>query len=535
MTTAQPLGMLTALVDSGAWPVLRTGLHIGFFFLVGLLLKRLLDLRHLGQPSKPGPTTPLIRGLFVGVAILFGAVLLYQATWQLAGVLRPKFVQFMQLHDRRQFNPAHRLQRGRILDQQGIVLAYSEEREGRVTRQYPYGPAFAHAVGYTDARFGAAGIEAAANVQLNGGAPEGIVDWSRLGRQVLTQDKRPRGQDLMLTLDADLQHLAFELMGDRRGAVVGLDPRSGAIRVLLSTPGFDPNQIRPTLFRGTDPGTPLLNRATQGLYPPGSTFKVVLAALALESGFSGTLACPADGFTTSPRYPKIRDHEYYSARAAGRAWQGYGALDLQGAFVKSSNVFFAQLGVRYGQDAFFRAAEQSYFNRRLTLFENTQGTWSVPTGSLAPLDPADQYGLAQMSIGQGELLTTPLHLALIVAAVANQGVAMQPHLAANEAPKVLARLMSRSSAARLTEMMRRVVSEGTGRAISTKQLPIAGKTGTAENPHGEAHSWFIGFAPAEQPALALAVLVEGGGWGSRAAAPLARDLWLRAQQRGLLE
>lgn len=533
MTPAQPFGMLAALVDSGVWPVLRTGLHIGFFFLVGLLLKRLLDLRPLGQLSKPSPS-PLLRGLFVGLVILFAGVLLYQATWQLGGVLRPQFVQFMQLHDRRQFNPAHRLQRGRILDHQGLVLAYSEEQAGRVTRRYPFGPAFAHAVGYSDARFGAAGMEAAANVQLNGGAPEGIRDWGQLGRQVLTQDKRPRGQDLVLTLDGDLQQLAFERMGERRGAVVGLDPRSGAIRVLLSTPGFDPNGIGPTLFRGNDPETPLLNRATQGLYPPGSTFKVVLTALALESGFSGTLPCPADGFTTSPRYPRIRDHEYYTARQAGRAWQGYGALDLPGAFIHSSNVFFAQLGVRYGAEAFARAAEQSYFNHRISLYESPQGSWTVSTGSLPHLDSADQYGLAQMSIGQGELLTTPLHLALIAAAVANRGVAMQPQIAANQTPKVLARLMSESTAKRLADLMRRVVSEGTGRAISTKQLAIAGKTGTAENPHGEAHSWFIGFAPVEQPALALAVLVEGGGWGARAAAPLARDLWVRAQQRGLL-
>ncbi len=524
--------MLTALVDSGAWPLLRAGLHVGFFLLIGLILKRLYDFRHLGHA---GPPAAAFRALFFGLAALLGGVLLYQASWQLGGVLRPQFVQFMQLHDRRQFNPTHRLQRGRILDHQGVVLALSEEQEGRVARRYPYGPAFAHAVGYSEPRFGAAGIEAAASVQLNGGAPEGLGDWGRLGRQVLTQDKRPKGQDLVLTLDADLQQLAFELMGDRRGAVVALDPRSGAIRVLLSTPGFDPNRIGPPLFRGADPATPLLNRATQGLYPPGSTFKVVLAALALESGFSGTLPCPADGFTTSPRYPRIRDHEYYSARAEGRAWQGYGALDLQGAFVKSSNVFFAQLGVRYGRDAFYREAEQLYFNRRLTLFASPQGSWTVATGSVPDLESSDQYGLAQMSIGQGELVTTPLHLALIAAAVANGGLAMEPHLAANEAPRALARFLPGPSAARLTEMMRRVVTEGTGRAINTKQLAIAGKTGTAENPHGEAHSWFIGFAPAERPTLALAVLVEGGGWGSRAAAPIARDLWLRAQARGLLQ
>jgi len=535
LPSTHPLEVLNALVGSDAWPILRLGLQVGFFLVVVLLLKRMLDLRPLTRLPQPSRPDRVYRGLVVFLAVLFAALLLHQASWQLTGVLRPEFVNFMQLHDRRQFNPAHRLQRGRILDHRGTVLAESQEALGRAYRHYPYGRAFAHVVGYQDPKFGTTGVEDAASVHLNGGAPASLRGWGELGRQILIQDPRPRGQDLVLTLDAELQQAAFELMGERRGAVVLLHPQTGALRVLLSTPAFDPNRIGPELFRGADPSTPLLNRATQGLYPPGSTFKVVLAAQALDAGFSGTLHCPAEGFTTSSRYKKIRDHEYYTAREGGGTWKGFGDLDLGTAFAKSSNVFFAQLGVRYPHDAFYRNAERFYFNRRLTLYESPYGRWSVPTGSLTALEDSDQYGLAQMSIGQGGVLATPLHLALIAAAVANQGVAMQPRLVEADPPTSLARFMPAATAARLTEMMRRVVTEGTGRTINAKQLAIAGKTGTAENAQGEAHSWFIGFAPADKPTLAMAVLVEGGGWGSRAAAPIARELALRAQARGMLQ
>lgn len=491
--------------------------------------RRSTALRHLARPDRS------FRVLFALLTLLFVAVLLYQATWQLTGVLRPEFIAFMQLHDRRQFNPAHLIQRGRILDQRGEVLAYSRERDGRVERSYPFGPAFAHVVGYRDPRFGSAGIEAAANVYLNGGALEDLAGWGELGRRILTQDKRLRGQDLRLTLDAELQQQAFQLLGDRRGAVVLLRPEDGAVRVLASAPSFEPGRVAPELFQAAGPDSPLLNRATQGLYPPGSTFKVVLAAQALNKGFKGTLHCPAEGFTTSSRYPRIRDHDFYTARDEGRTWKGYGNLDLTTAFTESSNVFFAQLGVLQGHESFLQTARDFYFDQTVPLYESPFGGWILHTGPLPLLKPSDQYGLAQMSIGQGRLVTTPAHLALIVAAVANGGLAMRPRLVESDPPEAFARFMSAATARRLAQMMRRVVTEGTGRGINTPDLAIAGKTGTAQNPSGPAHSWFIGFAPADAPALAVAVLVEHGGYGSRAAAPIARDLLLRARKLGLLQ
>lgn len=534
MTPTNPPDLFSAIVDSNAWPILRIGLHAAFVLTVLYLVKLIIDfrglteLRHLGR-SRGGYRVPMVL-----LTVLFTGVLLYQATWQLTGLFRPEFVAFMQTYDRRQFNPAHRIQRGRILDHRGQVLAYSEEQGDQVFRLYPYGPAFAHVVGYSDPRFGATGMEAAASVHLNGGVAESLPAWGELGKQLLTREKSPQGQDLVLTLDAELQLLAAQRLGNKRGAVVLIRPRDGAVRVLASTPAFDPNRIRSALFKGQHPSAPLLNRATQGLYPPGSSFKLVTAALALEQGFKGTLYCPADGYTTSSHYRKIRDHEYYSARRAGRTWKGHGNLDLATALAESSNVFFAKIGVDFGHDVFSRTIERFQFNRQISLYESPYGSWEMRTGRIPEIKTSDKYGLAQASVGQGKVLATPAHMALIVAAVANRGLAMRPRLVQGDAPRQLARFMSDASARRLARMMRKVVTVGTGRSIDVDGLAIAGKTGTAQNPQGEAHSWFVGFAPAERPALAVAVMVEHGGYGSKTAAPIARDLLVKADELGML-
>ena len=522
-------------IDPDLWALRRIALHVGFFLAAGYLLKSIFDLRRATEP-RPLPRSKWSARIPVALVILlFAGALVHQATWQLTGASRPNFIAFMQLHDRRALNPAHRIQRGRIFDHRGEVLAYSKEILGEVYRLYPGGPAFAHVVGYSHPWFGAAGIESVATVLLNGGAPAGVSGWGNLGRRLLTQDKRPRGQDLTLTLDAELQKMAYRMLEGRRGAIVLLRPEDGAIRTLVSAPAFDPNQLSPNVFRDIDPGTPLLNRATQGLYPPGSAFKIVLAALALESGFSGSLDCPADGFTTSKRYRKIRDHEYYRAKKSGSTWRGHGTIDLRTALARSSNVFFAQLGVGYGHDAFYAITERMKLNGRIIIEESLYGTWSMDTGTVPRPDRADRYGLAQMSIGQGAILVTPAHMAVIAASIANRGVAVKPRLIEAGAPEPLGYFMSESTALRLSTMLREVVTNGTAHGIDDSRLPIAGKTGTAENPQGASHSWFVGFAPAHRPKLAVAVLVEHGGYGSAVAAPIARDLLLGAAELGLLQ
>lgn len=528
-------GLFGNLVDSAAWPYLRLGLHGAFFLVALVLLKGIYDHRRELEPRRRGPARLSLRIPALGLSLLFLTVLGYQASWQLAGLFRPQFLTFMQTYDRRLLNPAHGIQRGRILDRRGAVLAFSEEQDGRIQRRYPYGPAFAHSIGYSHPKFGAAGVEAAASQHLNGATPERLASWGELGRHLITQDKRPRGQDLVLTLDLDLQLAALQGLGNRRGAAILLRPADGAILVLASSPSFDPSQLSPSLFRGHPADSPLLNRATQGLYPPGSTLKVALAIEALERGFTGTLHCPAEGYTTSPRYPLIRDHEYYSAQRAGRHWGGHGNLDLGTAFSESSNVFFAQLGVHYGHGAFRDNLEQLLFGRSVRLYPGLDRTGAINTSRVPRIADKDRYGLAQASIGQGVMTASPAHLALITAAVANQGRAMQPRLIASEPPAALGQLMTATTASRLAKMMRRVVTEGTGKPINTPELAIAGKTGTAENPQGASHGWFVGFAPADKPSLAVAVLVEQGGYGSTSAAPIARDLLLKARDLGLLK
>mgnify|MGYP006271907513 FL=1 len=532
------MDLLNTLFQSAPWGPLRIGLHVVFLLAAAFVLKQVLDLRavvglkHLAKPR----TGFAVAGVLMVLG--FAAVLAYQATWQLSGTARPAFIAFMQLHDRRQFNPAHWIERGRILDAAGTVLAESRvvqtDAGATAERYYPFGPDFAHVVGYADPRFGTSGIEAAANIKLNGGKPDSLKDWGELGRQILTQGKRPKGNDLTLTLDAALQRLAVERLGERAGAVVVLRPGDGAVRVLASTPSFDPNRIDADLFLRADPQARLLNRATAGLYPPGSTFKVVLAADALDRGFSGLIECPADGWTTSGHYRKIRDHEYYEARRAGRTWRGHGRIGLTTALVESSNVFFAQLGVYLGHDAFRATTERFLFNSRITIGAGDTRRQFMRTGRIPRIADSDRYGLAQASIGQGKVLATPAQMALIAAAVANDGVAVRPRLVAGEEPAAVGRFMQSATARTLQTMLRQAVAEGTGRGIETPGLAIAGKTGTAENPFGASHSWFLGFAPADRPALAFAVLVEHGGYGSTAAAPIARDLLVLARERGHL-
>ncbi|NBC48368.1 MAG: penicillin-binding protein 2 [Gammaproteobacteria bacterium] len=532
------MDLLNALFSSAPWGPVRIGLHLAFgiallyWLWLAYQLRQAVHLRHLKRPR--GWLLPA-----AGIVVLaFIAIIAYQATWQLGGTARPRFVAFMQSHDRRQFNPAHWIQRGRILDRHGRVLAESRNRDGAAERVYPYGPVFAHAVGYADPRFGLSGIEATANLALNGSMLDSLDDWGELGRQVLTQSKRPRGQDRVTTFDASLQRFAVDALsaapGGGSGAVLLLRPADGAVLVMASVPSFDPNRLQAGLFSARDPATPLLNRATQGQYPPGSTFKVVMAAQALERGFSGRLDCPADGYTTSRHYPPIRDHEYYSAQDAGRSWAGHGPLDLATALAKSSNVFFAQLGVLGGHPALAATGERLLFNRSIAFAGGASKALSFQTGRLPSIPKRDRYGLAQASIGQGRVTATPAHLALIAAAIANDGLAMRPRLLRDAEPQTLAQLMSSDTARRLRVMLRRAVRDGTGRGIDTDGLEIAGKTGTAENPHGASHSWFVGFAPASSPSLAFAVLVEHGGYGSAVAAPLARDLLLKAAEQGLL-
>lgn len=326
-----------------------------------------------------------------------------------------------------------------------------------------------------------------------------------------------KGRPVPLTLDARLQARAEALMEGKRGAVVALEPATGRLRALVSAPRAN-----------------YLNRALNGLYPPGSTFKVFMAAAALSQGLDPLFNCPAGGYRSARGTPAIRDVEARQMARRGKVWRGFGRLDLASALVHSSNTYFAQLGVALGPERFGRAVDAARLRDPAVLLaaasvslESAGG--GVPDGLRAP-------ELAPVAIGQGALQLTPLAVAMLTAAVANDGVMLAPTLDAAARPALRARPFTFESAGRVKAMMRTVVRAGTGRACDVPGLDVCGKTGTAETGRGgRDHAWFTCFAPERTPRLVVTVVVEEGGFGAAAALPVARGVLLEAQRLGLLK
>jgi peptidoglycan glycosyltransferase len=466
--------------------------------------------------------------LLVVVACLL-AIVLYQATWQLTGFTRPAFVSFMRKHSHRTLNPAEAQTRGRILDRHGVVLA-TDDAAGGGRRRYPLGEACAHLVGYHDAMYGQTGLESADDRSLSGAGTAALNDWRRFGQGVLDH-RQATGNTLTLTLDAELQKRAMILLGGRPGAVVGIRPADGAILILASSPSFDPNLVDPARLK-RQANTPMFNRALQGLYAPGSTFKIVTAVKAVEAGITGRFDCPAAGFTPPGHKRPIRDHEYYEAQRRNRPWRGHGIIDLEEAFARSSNVYFSRLGTQLGAEAMNEVAARFGFNRQMPIYVGSSGELAADESKFPSLSASGLGEVAQISIGQGTLAVTPLQMALVAAAIANDGVMMAPRCAVVMPPAVLLTATTPAAAKRVGTYMREAVESGTGRGADQPGLLIAGKTGTAENPTGKDNSWFVCFAPYGKPAIALAVVIEGGGFGSQAALPVAVELVRQGQKRG---
>lgn len=326
-----------------------------------------------------------------------------------------------------------------------------------------------------------------------------------------------KGRPVPLTLDARLQARAEALMEGKRGAVVALEPATGRLRALVSAPRAN-----------------YLNRALNGLYPPGSTFKVFMAAAALSQGLDPLFNCPAGGYRSARGTPAIRDVEARQMARRGKVWRGFGRLDLASALVHSSNTYFAQLGVALGPERFGRAVDAARLRDPAVLLaaasvslESAGG--GVPDGLRAP-------ELAPVAFGQGALQLTPLAVAMLTAAVANDGVLPEPTLDAAARPALRARPFTFEAAGRVKAMMRTVVRAGTGRACDVPGLDVCGKTGTAETGRGgRDHAWFTCFAPERTPRLVVTVVVEEGGFGAAAALPVARGVLLEAQRLGLLK
>lgn len=427
-------------------------------------------------------------------------------------------------------------ERGLILSADGTVLAQSvadTEDLQRFARQYPEGELYAHVVGFSSFSFGDDGLERVFADELRSKRDLTVSD---LISALLGRDLRPKS--IQLTIDHGLQRAAYEALGDQRGAVVAIHPATGEILAMVSRPSFDPNgflgddavPIREGLL--ADPNEPLANRAINRTFAPGSTFKTIVAAAAIESGVAGPGTQLPDPIELElPGTVEVIQN--FDGRTCGNGTE----VSLEDAFRRSCNTVFGSLGLQTGADQLWSMAEAFGFNQNIPFELNV-------LNSVFPLPSVfrnDLPALAQSAIGQRDVQATPLQMALTAGAIANGGVIMEPRLVSrmfdadgnvlteNE-PQLFQRAVSPSTADILTDLMERVVASGTGTRATVPFVRVAGKTGTAETGIGPPHVWFIGFAPVEKPTIALAVLVESGGeagenaTGGSVAAPIAQEI-----------
>lgn len=420
-------------------------------------------------------------------------------------------------YNTRQDTFADRVVRGDIVSSDGQILAttevYDDHTEKRV---YPYSNIFAHVIGYDTN--GKSGLESEANFQL---LSSHAFFLEQLKNEF--QDNKNRGDTVVSTLNANLQSTAYYALGDRRGAVVAIEPSTGKILAMVSKPDYDPNYLNENwdyLVNDSD-NSSLLNRATQGQYPPGSTFKVVTALDYLRK--KGTLSGFSYNCTGS-----ITVNEHTITCYNGGV---HGQEDLPQSFAASCNCAFAQMGLDLGGDSLLKAGESLLFNKKLPFtMEYNKSRMSVDNSSGEPL-------MMQTSIGQGNTLVSPGHMALITAAIANGGKLMRPYLidhvesysgqmVREYEPESYQQVMTASEAQSMEDLMVGVVNSGTASALSGQGYTAAGKTGSAEyDEYGNSHSWFIGYSNVENPDIALAIIVEGGGTGSEAAVPIAQQIF----------
>ncbi|MGE3855554.1 MAG: FtsW/RodA/SpoVE family cell cycle protein [Dehalococcoidia bacterium] len=408
---------------------------------------------------------------------------------------------------------AARVERGRLLDRNGTVLADTVLGPAGPERRYT-SPSAVHALGFNSPRFGTAGAEEAVADRLMGRTDPTPSDTLR----DLLHEPRA-GSDVRLTLDDRLQRAAAQAMGGATGAVVALDPRTGDVLAMVSSPGFNPNFGEEEWNRlRTDERSPLLNRVTQGLYTPGSTFKTITLVAAVEAG----LVKPQDAASCPEQV--IIDGTRVTSRNEPPGKQTKTVAD---AFAYSCNTFFAQLGVQVGE-ARLRATAQA-----LGLLEAPPFTLPTTKGQLATDASflAAKGGLAATAYGQGQLQMSPLALALATAGIANGGVVPKPRLLMDEPVEAWHTAMSPETARLVTEMMVHGTEVGWAATAAVPGVSVAGKTGSAEVAPGESSdALFIAFAPAEAPTIAVVVVKERGGAGSTQAGPVARaiiDAWVK--------
>jgi peptidoglycan glycosyltransferase len=476
---------------------------------------------------------PIIR-LYGLVLLLFALLVAFTSRWTIfeATSLRNNPL------NARTLLKQERINRGRILADDGTVLARSlrspagagaNASEVTYERTYPTGEEFAHAIGYAFLDLGQSGLERFRNAALSGQTTSNL-------QTILNQlqGKQPRGNEVFTTLDPGAQQVANSALAGHEGAVVALDPRTGAVRVMASTPSFDPNSLRSRRayhrLALDASGRPLVNRATQFGYAPGSSFKIVTASAAIDSG----------NFTPESTVSGRNDIPISGVPLQNDNNESFGQITLTQALAHSVNTVWAQVAEQLGKRTMARYMARFGFDRKPELDypadEMSSSGEYLGSRLLSPMSPLVDVG--RMGIGQDKLEVTPLQMAEVAAAVANHGRLMVPYLTERivnpegqtverTSPRVQSIVMKRSTAQAVTGMMEAVVNEGTGTSAQIPGVQVAGKTGTAETQIGTSinNVWFIAFAPASDPRVAIAVTLKGvPGQGASFAAPVAKQV-----------
>ncbi len=405
-----------------------------------------------------------------------------------------------------------RIKRGSILDSEGKILAESEKTDDVYIRKYPYKNVLSHAIGYS--AFGKAGIENKFNFKLQG------VDWEIVQRlSNFANGDEITANNLVLTANADFSKYITEKLGNRKGAVIAMEPATGKILAMVSYNDFNPEDIYETwdaLYASEH--SPLLNRAIQGTFIPGSTFKIVTAVAAIES------IPDLDGYT----YECMGEAEFNGNKMVCNNSKAHGKVDFKKAFAVSCNTYFASISQNIPPEKMREVATRFYIDKPYYF------DLDYVSGSFTLGNDATTSEMIETAIGQGKTIATPLNMALVTSAVANGGLLMKPYIVDRVEtpdgsvkekyyPKALGQVIAPSIAEEISEMMVECVKTGTGAPAALKTIQAAGKTGTAQNPAGDDHSWFVGFAPAEKPKIAFAIVLENSGGGGKSL-QLGKDL-----------
>ncbi|MEQ8155132.1 MAG: penicillin-binding protein 2 [Clostridiaceae bacterium] len=474
-------------------------------------------------------TQDTIKRVMVVFSFLLLALITYIAYFQ--AFKAPAIAEMSE--NKRLWAERNKVLRGTIYDRNNVALTEGK-RTGTLTqdRKYVYGSLYAQVLGYSSEKYGLTGLENSYDKRLRSYdkisySINEILDSLNIldiFKNRTSEGESMVGNSLVTSLDTNLQKAAYDALGTNKGAVVVINPKTGEVIASVSKPSYDPNnldEVMKVANSGEGAGFPLINRVSAGMYPPGSTFKVITLNSALENIPGVTSRTFQDnGKIVFPDGTALwnLDHNVY------------GALSLKSALAVSSNVVFGTLALELGNDKLKATAENFGFNKTLPSDGIVFNKSSFPT-----LKSNEKGSIAQTGIGQSLILASPLQMALVASAVANNGVMMEPKLVNKVvdkngkvveeiAPKQIAQPITSDNDAIIKEYMKNLVDGRINRDWGVfKGLNAGGKTGTAEtsDPNANPHSWFIGFAPAENPQYAIAVIVENGGAGGGIAAQIA--------------